>query len=59
MPFMQADSNQIMRKKGVGLGLSFVKVVAEKHHGSVTADNIGKGGAVFTLNLPCEENPAP
>lgn len=58
MPFMQADSNQIMRKKGVGLGLSFVKVVAEKHHGSVTADNLGKGGAVFTLNLPCEENPA-
>ncbi|MES9969500.1 MAG: CHASE2 domain-containing protein [Candidatus Thiodiazotropha sp.] len=58
MPFMQADSNQMMRKKGVGLGLSFVKVVAEKHHGSVTAANVGKTGAVFTLNLPCEENPA-
>jgi signal transduction histidine kinase len=54
MPFLQADSNQMLRKKGVGLGLSFVKVVAEKHHGSVTADNLEKGGAVFTLNLPCE-----
>jgi signal transduction histidine kinase len=54
MPFMQAESNLILRKKGVGLGLSFVKVVAEKHHGSVMADNGEHGGAVFTLNLPCE-----
>ncbi|MEW8508768.1 MAG: CHASE2 domain-containing protein [Candidatus Thiodiazotropha sp.] len=56
MPFMQADSNQLTRKKGVGLGLSFVKVVAEKHHGSVSAKNSANGGAIFTLNLPCEVN---
>jgi CHASE2 domain-containing sensor protein/signal transduction histidine kinase len=55
-PFMQGDSNKMTGKKGVGLGLSFVKVVAEKHHGSVVAHNTEKGGAVFTLNLPCEEN---
>jgi signal transduction histidine kinase len=55
MPFMQADANQFMRKKGVGLGLSFVKVVAEKHHGSVRAKNLEQGGAVFILNLPHEE----
>jgi CHASE2 domain-containing sensor protein/signal transduction histidine kinase len=54
-PFMQGDSNRMLRKKGVGLGLSFVKVVAEKHHGSVAAHNGEDGGAVFTLNLPCEE----
>jgi signal transduction histidine kinase len=48
MPFMQAESNLILRKKGVGLGLSFVKVVAEKH-----------GGAVFTLNLPCVASLSP
>ncbi|MES9827272.1 MAG: CHASE2 domain-containing protein [Candidatus Thiodiazotropha sp.] len=59
MPFMQADSNQILRKKGVGLGLSFVKVVAEKHHGSVAASNRKNGGAVFTLDLPCEDNASP
>ncbi|MEW8647966.1 MAG: CHASE2 domain-containing protein [Candidatus Thiodiazotropha endolucinida] len=59
MPFMQADSNQILRKKGVGLGLSFVKVVAEKHHGSVAASNGENGGAVFTLNLPCEDSASP
>ncbi|MES9990514.1 MAG: CHASE2 domain-containing protein [Candidatus Thiodiazotropha sp.] len=56
MPFMQADSNQLTRKKGVGLGLSFVKVVAEKHHGGVSAKNSESGGAIFILNLPCEES---
>ncbi|MCU7875807.1 MAG: CHASE2 domain-containing protein [Candidatus Thiodiazotropha sp. (ex Lucinoma borealis)] len=56
LPFTQAESNQVSRKNGIGLGLSFVKVVAEKHHGSVTAKNGKKGGAVFTLSLPCEEN---
>ncbi|MEW8294958.1 MAG: CHASE2 domain-containing protein [Candidatus Thiodiazotropha sp.] len=56
MPFMQADSNRLMRKKGVGLGLSFVKVVAEKHHGGVAARNSENGGAIFILNLPCEVN---
>lgn len=58
-PFMQGGANRMMRKKGVGLGLSFVKVVAEKHHGSVAAHNVENGGAVFTLNLPCEENASP
>jgi CHASE2 domain-containing sensor protein/signal transduction histidine kinase len=58
-PFMQGDSNKMTRKKGVGLGLSFVKVVAEKHHGSVAAHNAENGGAVFTLDLPCEENSSP
>jgi CHASE2 domain-containing sensor protein/signal transduction histidine kinase len=54
VPFMRTDSNQVMGKRGSGLGLSFVKVVAEKHHGSVTADKGDNGGAVFTLTLPCE-----
>jgi signal transduction histidine kinase len=54
IPFMRTDSNRGMGKRGSGLGLSFVKVVAEKHHGSVTADKGDNGGAVFTLTLPCE-----
>ncbi|MCU7919865.1 MAG: CHASE2 domain-containing protein [Candidatus Thiodiazotropha sp. (ex Epidulcina cf. delphinae)] len=55
LPFTQADSMYASQGKGVGLGLSFVKVVAEKHHGSVVAKNAQGGGAVFTLCLPCEE----
>ncbi len=39
------------RVKGSGLGLSFVRAVAERHSGSVTAENL-KQGSRFTLTLP-------
>ena len=54
MPFTQAETENTSQGKGVGLGLSFVKVVADKHHGSVEASAGEWGGAVFTLRLPCE-----
>ncbi len=55
LPFTHADSENHTRENGVGLGLSFVKVVADKHLGSVVAANREGGGALFTLRLPCEE----
>jgi signal transduction histidine kinase len=55
LPFTHADSENHERKNGVGLGLSFVKVVADKHLGSVKAVNREGGGALFSLRLPCEE----
>ncbi len=39
-------------KKSTGLGLSFVKEIAELHHGRVTLKNGAHGGAVATLSLP-------
>ena len=39
-------------KKGTGLGLAFVKEIAELHHGSATLDNGSGGGAIATLRLP-------
>ena len=39
-------------KKSTGLGLSFVKEIAELHHGRVTLKNAPAGGAVATLSLP-------
>jgi two-component system sensor histidine kinase CreC len=39
-------------KKGTGLGLAFVKEIAELHHGSATLDNGSNGGAIATLRLP-------
>ena len=39
-------------KQGSGLGLAIVRQVAEQHHGSVTAENVPGGGALFWLRLP-------
>ena len=40
------------RKKSTGLGLPFVKEIAELHHGRVTLKNAPGGGALATLSLP-------
>ena len=40
------------RKKSTGLGLSFVKEIAELHTGSATLKNAPQGGAIATLSLP-------
>jgi two-component system sensor histidine kinase CreC len=40
------------RKKSTGLGLPFVKEIAELHEGRVTLRNAAEGGAIATLSLP-------
>ena len=40
------------RVKSLGLGLAFVRAVADRHDGSVRAENNASGGARFTLTLP-------
>ncbi|WP_341888664.1 two-component system sensor histidine kinase CreC [Variovorax sp. YR752] len=44
-------------KRSTGLGLPFVKEIAELHHGRVTLRNHEGGGAVATLSLPMIEPP--
>ena len=39
-------------KRSTGLGLSFVKEIADLHRGRVTLKNGADGGAVATLSLP-------
>ena len=46
------------RKKSTGLGLSFVKEIAELHQGRASLRNADGGGAIATLSLPLLENPA-
>ena len=41
------------RSDGTGLGLAIVKQTIEEHYGTITVDNAEKGGAVFTIALPC------
>lgn len=40
------------KSRGTGLGLGIVKRIVEAHHGSIEADNLNSGGAVFRMRLP-------
>ena len=42
-------------KRSTGLGLSFVKEIAELHRGRATLKNHPAGGALATLSLPTVE----
>ena len=44
--------------KGTGLGLSLSFSIAERHSGSLRAENIAAGGARFTIELPVAESRA-
>lgn len=46
------------KSKGMGLGLSISKTIAEVHGGRLSARNIPEGGAVFELMLPAQTRPA-
>lgn len=59
LPFVQSSLNTSSATQGIGLGLSFVKVVADKHHGSVEATNNELGGATFSITIPCDNEGLP
>ena len=40
------------KKKGTGPGLSFVKEIAELHHGRAALKDAPDGGVVATVSLP-------
>jgi signal transduction histidine kinase len=40
------------RSKGTGLGLAYVDQMVRMHGGSVTAENVESGGALFRVSLP-------
>lgn len=39
---------------GTGLGLSIVKGFVEAHQGKISLENSNLGGALFTIEIPCE-----
>ena len=45
------------QRKSTGLGLAFVKEIAQLHSGRVTLRNADGGGAVAALSLPCADTP--
>lgn len=51
-PFFRMDPSRQRGTSGAGLGLSYVKAVAERHGGFAQARNLPEGGACFTIGLP-------
>ena len=59
-PFEQADASTTRSHGGLGLGLTIVRHLVERHGGSVRAESGGLGkGATFTVILPTWRVPAP
>lgn len=53
--FTQADSSPTRMAGGLGVGLSLVRELVERHGGEIQASNSERGGASFTLRLPFHE----
>jgi signal transduction histidine kinase/CheY-like chemotaxis protein len=50
--FTQADSSTTRDSGGLGVGLSLVRELVERHGGDIKVANAPEGGAVFTVRLP-------
>jgi two-component system sensor histidine kinase KdpD len=44
-------------RRGVGLGLAICQAIVVAHGGRITVTNRSRGGAIFTIDLPCRETP--
>ncbi|MDR1180074.1 MAG: HAMP domain-containing protein [Spirochaetales bacterium] len=46
--------NCAREKPGLGIGLSIAKAITQAHGGTISADTLPEGGAVFEVRLPAE-----
>lgn len=51
--FYRVSSGNIHKTKGLGLGLYYVKRIAESHGGDVSVTSKPGKGSIFTVTIPC------
>jgi signal transduction histidine kinase len=56
-PFHRVDNSRNRNTGSYGLGLAFVKLIAEQHGGSVYVTDSPEGGARFVLRIPAQTDP--
>ena len=54
LKYFRSEETRRSGSPGSGLGLYFVRLVAERHGGRVAVENPPEGGACFSLELPLE-----
>jgi signal transduction histidine kinase len=50
--FYRVPDAKSIKEVGTGLGLAYVKEIAEYHHGSITLESNAEIGSRFTLSIP-------
>jgi signal transduction histidine kinase len=56
-PFQRANGRAASGERGLGLGLSIVRAVAEAHHAQVSATARPDGGLAVTVRLLTNRSP--
>lgn len=56
-PFRRASNVEAGKKPGWGVGLSYVRAVAESHGGSIVLDSARDRGTTFTITVPVDSRP--
>lgn len=54
-PYFRAAEGALAARRGAGLGLRFVRTVADRHGGTIRVDSEPGQGSTFTLTLPVND----
>ncbi|MCC6801514.1 MAG: ATP-binding protein [Anaerolineae bacterium] len=54
-PFFQVDSSDARRFGGLGVGLSIVRLILDRHHAMIKVESVVGKGSTFSFALPCLE----
>lgn len=55
--YRRAESARLTQRQGWGIGLPYVRAVAESHGGSIVLDSAAERGTTFLLDLPVDCRP--